>query len=551
MGVIDALIMKENAVVHNNSERQRGAILVLTVLFLIILLAASALVIDVGRIYLLRTQMQNAADAAALAAAYELNGETDARERAIKAASQLLSHQGPFSSRDDKDLLKHLENYYYPDNPDDSTFIFYSWIGSEYDPTTAPCGTNTTPDGKCLASEGADAQYVKIRLEPLLTDEEGDYGVDFYFAPALAIFLAGDPIMQGSTTVGAVAGNTDSFFCDLPPLMICEPPGGFETVVSQGDQIILKTQGGPSATWLPGDFAFLEPTQCNANDPDCTDINQLNKALAAQLAQERDIGCSPSIIVPLPGDRQAAAYAVNTRLGLYGKVGGVDYSDEEFPSSSNVVDYPRDQTFDASNRFGNGDWNRTAYFNDYHGGATPPIPNISRFQTYYWEQHGIPDDWDAIYHNLWENELVADLSGANVSLPDKAESLPDFEQCQQSPVPEAWDHPDNRGCLNLDGDPRELQSYTPPLPVNGVDYDKPNRRVWFVAALNCADYEDDINNRKPFNPLDGDGGDFYKFFITEHVKKGPPTELIAEYLGPVLQEEEKNIVIHNVIQLYE
>jgi Flp pilus assembly protein TadG len=48
-------------------ERQRGAILVMTVLFLVILLGFAALALDLGRLYVLRTEMQNAADAAGVA----------------------------------------------------------------------------------------------------------------------------------------------------------------------------------------------------------------------------------------------------------------------------------------------------------------------------------------------------------------------------------------------------------------------------------------------------------------------------------------------------
>jgi len=192
----------------------------------------------------------------------------------------------------------------------------------------------------------------------------------------------------------------------------------------------------------------------------------------------------------------------------------------------------------------------------------PPTSNMSRFQTYYWELYGTPSDWD-IYHTLWENDEVTDLDGPHggtppgtppPNWPNRPEDPPNnIEQCRQTPVGDAWDHPSNRECLNLTGDPREQPSETPPGTGTGVEWAKPSRRVWFVAALNCADYEDEINNRKPFTVVFGDGGngEFVKFFLTEHVKKGPPTEIMAEYLGPATGEEEDNILIHNIVQLYE
>ncbi len=563
---------------HNSLRHQQGAILVLTLFFVVILLGFSALVLDFGRLYLLRTQMQNAADSAALAAAYELDGKLGARDRAIKAATQLLSHKGPFSSSDEKELLAHLNKYYItnPDNTTESssTFVFYSWIGSEYDSATPPCGAGgLTDDGKCLANDDEDSQYVRIRLDPLLTtDETDDFGIDFYFAPTLSLFSGSDPITQGTTLVTAVAGNSDSALCDMPPLMICEAAGWFIDE-NRGKQILLKTQG-PGSTWLPGDFAFLEPVQCNESGTDCSAVANLNKALASQLAQERDIGCSPSWVVPLPGDRQVTAYAVNTRLGLYGKVGGVNYTDDDYPASSDIVDYPRDYildpdspSFDSTARFGDGNWDRETYFTQYHGSIpslpgvvttnTDPIPGddilpITRFQTYYWEQHGVPgtgtpDDWAEVYHNLWEEEKLDNIGPYPQNVAVKTPTAPE-EQCLQRPSNLAWDHPSHSHCLNYDGNPENQQGYP---TGNRVEWDKPNRRVWFVSALNCAEYEDEINNRKPFNPLADEGGDFHKFFVTQHVRPGSPTQLIAEYLGPVVQEEEENIVIHNLIQLYE
>jgi len=550
---------------------QRGAIVIMTVFFVIILIAFAALALDLGRLYVLRTDMQNAADAAALAGAVELDGKPDARNRAVRAATNLLSHKGQFSTS--PELLKQLASYWNSDpaaDPATNPFVFYSWIGAEPDAASWDCNKSTESweDGvagsKCITTDDADARYIRVKLDPeLTTAEKKDSGIDFYFLPVLSL-ITGSPITEGFTKVMAIAGNTDSSICNLPPLMICEPEGGFDAHLSRGQQVILKTQGA-GATWLPGDFAFLEPVQCLEGEADCTSISQLNKALAAQLAEERQLGCTPPVVSPLPGDRQATAYAVNTRMGLYGSYGGVTYSSDTFPSSTDIVDYPRDQNFedingniDPNGRFGTGDWDPTTYFASHHNGMAPPFSTISRFQTYYWELNGTPSDWNEIYHNEWENNEVASLSDVaqfpNYDPADDPTSPPPdpaYAQCAQAPVGAAWDHPNNRDCLNLTGDPSKQPSETP--PGTGVDWAKPSRRVWFVAALNCADYEDDINNRKPFTVTFGpDGnGEFVKFFLTEHVKKGPPTEIVAEYLGPASGEEEDHILIHNIVQLYE
>ncbi|MEJ2047958.1 MAG: Tad domain-containing protein [Dehalococcoidia bacterium] len=302
---------------------QRGAIVIMTVFFVIILIAFAALALDLGRLYVLRTDMQNAADAAALAGAVELNGKPGARGRAVEAATKLLSHKGQFSTS--PELLKQLASYWKPDDPENSTFVFYSWIGAEPDPAAWDCnkstesweGGDTGPRLKCITTDDIDARYIRVKLDPeLTTAEKKDYGIDFYFLPVLSL-VTGSPITEGFTKVMAIAGNTDSTYCNMPPLMICAPPGGFDENLSVGQQVLLKTQG-PGSTWLPGDFAFLYPVQCETGDSDCSIPTQLNKALISQLAQEQELGCTPPEVTPLPGNRQATAYAVNTRLGLYG-----------------------------------------------------------------------------------------------------------------------------------------------------------------------------------------------------------------------------------------
>jgi len=551
---------------------QRGAIVLMTVFFVIILIAFAALALDLGRLYVLRTDMQNAADAASLAGAVELDGKPEARNRAVRAASNLLSHKGQFSTS--PELLKQLANYWDPADPQNSTFVFYSWINAEPDPVTYDCGNKPTeeweggdtgPKTKCITRNDEDARYIKVKLDPeLTTAEKKDYGIDFYFIPVLSL-ITGSPITEGFTKVMAIAGNTDSTYCNLPPLMICAPPGGFDSVLSVGQQVLLKTQG-PSATWLPGDFAFLYPVECSAGDTNCSIPDQLNKALISQLAQEREVGCSPPEVTPLPGNRQPTAYAVNTRLGLYGSLLGTDYSDNDYPAATDTIDYPKDDnlddtssTYDPLARYGSGNWDPVDYFATHHGGMLPPHSNMSRFQTYYWELYGAPSDWNDIYHNQWEDNEIASLSNVagfpNATPPvDPAQNPQKCTQATKGGGPaHAHDWDADPYCENYTGDPRLMPQYTSPP---GVRWEKPNRRVWFVAALNCTDYADDINNNKPFRLTFGEGGngEFDKFFITNHVraaKQNERTSIYAEYLGPASGEEKRHILIHNIVQLYE
>src|SRR5688572_30048911 len=72
-----------------NRRGERGSILALSALGMLSVLLAVGLGVDVSRFYLAKAELQNAADAAALAGASALNsnesGITDAVERAEKA----------------------------------------------------------------------------------------------------------------------------------------------------------------------------------------------------------------------------------------------------------------------------------------------------------------------------------------------------------------------------------------------------------------------------------------------------------------------------------
>lgn len=64
---------------------QRGAVIVTVALFLIFLLGFMAIALDIGHLFIVRTELQTAVDSCALAAAQELDGESTAITRATNA----------------------------------------------------------------------------------------------------------------------------------------------------------------------------------------------------------------------------------------------------------------------------------------------------------------------------------------------------------------------------------------------------------------------------------------------------------------------------------
>src|SRR5215212_3051759 len=70
-----------------------GAVAPTVALSLVALIAAGGIAFDYARLAAMDTELQNAADQAALAAATQLDGETGAANRAIAAAQSLVANQ--------------------------------------------------------------------------------------------------------------------------------------------------------------------------------------------------------------------------------------------------------------------------------------------------------------------------------------------------------------------------------------------------------------------------------------------------------------------------
>jgi len=74
---------------------ERGSIMIMTAIFALLLLIMVGMCIDVSRIYLVRAELQNAADAAALTAARQLNGFPGGIDNAVdQATNVIVNNQG-------------------------------------------------------------------------------------------------------------------------------------------------------------------------------------------------------------------------------------------------------------------------------------------------------------------------------------------------------------------------------------------------------------------------------------------------------------------------
>ena len=161
---------------------ERGGVAVFGAMVTLIGIGAGAVAVDVGRMTVLRSQMQNAADARAMAAAVQLDGRDGAQNRARTVAEDIMHHGSTIPS-DEIEMEVSTVNFY-----------------SQYTPT------------KIAATNDQTSQFVEVVLEARQ--------VDLLFEPVLDMLTGNDSNSTRLTTY-AVAGP-DPFICHAPPLMICD-----------------------------------------------------------------------------------------------------------------------------------------------------------------------------------------------------------------------------------------------------------------------------------------------------------------------------------------
>lgn len=356
-----------------------GGIAVYAALGMAAFMGVGALAIDIGRFMHLHTDLQSAADAAALAGAAELNGEAalpngmlGARARAEAAAKNaLFANTQTFAT----------------DGAGEVVAVSGVEFLSSLSPTTA-------------ATSDLDAAYIRVTVaERTVTG-------------SLIRPLLGE---QNLTTSASAVAGMDTVACAVPPLMLCNPNedpvlGGGEFTIQPGQLIWLKAQGSGSS-WAPGEFSLL----------DTPDGSQGTKDLTEQLASNKPKGCYLQSAVGLaPGQKMPTADGINVRFDIYdGQFDPKKMSTDDFAlyapdvnvtkgkvvqqnsctitsNTKTLMPMPLDTCFTGggcggNGRVGDGNWDRAGYWTANNGMA-PPSANITRYETYLYEnKHGIPE----------------------------------------------------------------------------------------------------------------------------------------------------------------
>ena len=270
-----------------------GAIAAMMALSFLALVGLLALSIDLGRAWDLDTELQNAADAAALAGATQLDGELGAISRATDAARGALS------------LATNIQTFATDGVGNDvgiAQVTFYSSLG---DPDATP------PEPPVVTNDDVDATYIEV-----MTDTRT---VGYYLAAAVGAVSSASPVGQATAFSG-------SAFCQTPPLFTCAPDDGDTpptalplTAADVGKGVWMKGKetggGGGGGDLFPGNFGLLclnqeDGTTVCQNQPvmdAISRVNPLEACFAADSTVETKTG-------EVTGPVQTA---LNMRLGVY------------------------------------------------------------------------------------------------------------------------------------------------------------------------------------------------------------------------------------------
>ncbi len=396
-----------------------GAVAPTVALSLVALIAAGGIAFDYARMAALDTELQSAADQAALAAAGQLDGESGACSRAVEAARTLLTNDTRFAN-DGQGLDVTIS---------DSTVCDADQVGIT-DNTAASIRFFTDKAATDPANNNGEARYVQVTVDT----REARYAL----TPIVGALSSGD--LKASARAGL-----GTALCKVPPLMVCPPSGAaVDWNALRGHGIRAVSNSGP--TWSPGNFGFLGPNDANST--------QIGMAFENPVFQCQQINGSQNVNT---GGETPAIVALNTRFDIYGMSGGTgnvltpclgsacppalnvtkdlikspggscgtrnghNNSNDawhlptnrfrpvptagtdpmrRFQAAGQAIDamgLPRDNMHYCSSyaggncpsnlsRFGDGVWARGDYFNRYHTGRIPSnAATMTRYETYLWE----------------------------------------------------------------------------------------------------------------------------------------------------------------------
>jgi Flp pilus assembly protein TadG len=490
------------------------------------LLGAMALSVDLGRAFILNTELKDFSDAAALAGAAELDGRDGARAAAEAAARTGISG-----------TLVNIQ-------------AFATDAGGR-NITIPPPGS--VPPGivflKNLPADGTDF----TAADTATTDAEARFifvsvvnrSVRSGLSRALGV------IPEFDTTARSIAGF-QAVHCRIPAMMMCNPlednvtpfptadldgcnfedlgvGAALKKECLYGRQMLMKTGGG-NASYVPGDFGLL----------DCLDGKQGTNCVAPFVASAEPGYCVSTSANLRTGQAMGPVRtAINTRFDMYENPFFKKEGDNpDYRPALNVVKghtgpkcntspetdpdiamaYPKDKCFVENNclggRFGSGGWQDAA---DTDGDGIPDTGD--RGQAYWNVNHpgqSLPTDYTSMTRfELYRHEI--ETAPGNPGIPDNSDPPPG------DPIGE-------------NANPSCYSGGTLSDPTMNADPDDPlaiDRRKFTLAAINCLQYEVDTGQKLAGNKDNVPVIGFVDVFLTGPAEGTGNTkaDIFAEVIG--------------------
>lgn len=483
-----------------------GTVLIYVALLMPVIIGMSALAIDAGRLNNLHTSLQNAADALALAGAAELDRRPTAITRANAAIDNLTANRDKFATTAPATVAIESRRYLKSLPPSDATAI----------------GSGN------VAANAAEARFVEVTVAPKS------------FRNLFPVSLFGQS--NTTTTKARAVAGFDAALCKTVPMFICNPFEGsgtsiFDAVKDPAErrrQIKLQLGNGGESQLFPGNYGWLDsPTIGNGagalrdalamtQPPACFLQNGLSQRTGNVENANDAINVRFDLWAgPFNSQKGNTSYrpATNVRKGYrYGNGANSACNPDEYfgpPGTTNAWRLGQDSAFPlASGRLGNGIWDFDAYWENNYGAAVAKPTALATASN-----ANLPSRYD-----VYRAEVGTIGSGAAT----------DLVAMQAATMP----NPANR---------KEMGS--PQCYTGGGVSDNPDRRLLYVAIVNCSGLDLRGNSGGPFPAIA-----FGKFFITQPVANPPQPDagIIFAELVDLVQPgvNQPNEVAHDLVQLY-
>ncbi len=387
----------------------RGVILPYVTIMLVVIIGVALLALDGARLMSLQTQLQNGADAFALAGAAELDRLPDAETRATNAINRLLTNSTLFGTGTNKNVQV-------------SSIEFYSELPAS---DVSPISTGT------LATSSLDARFVAVTVRPLSLNT---------VLPA-ALFGGSSVVATGAS---AVAGF-DQVVCQVTPIYVCNPYEAQGMSYEHATAALQEAAANPAyqrrlmllrqysgvGPRVPGDYGFLLSPTIGPDAP--SSINAVAVVHPAACFLQKGVNFRPGLLTAMPD-------AVNVRFDIYqgsmsGKESNSDYrpalnvrkgfigggasaggnSCNARPANSwpmgrppnQATGLPLDQVWPyLDGRMGNGNWDFDTYWQVNHSANDRPVPIFNSARA---SNSNLPSRY-FIYRYEIEHGYVTDIS---------------------------------------------------------------------------------------------------------------------------------------------